>query len=134
MFLMVNAMLKLSHAAKTFGPSSVDSPRESNRASCVETYGITLTTSELYVREWSLGAPANNPNKSPELSTLLRGMAHNGCGENLKNVRIRFVVHDDDRRKGDGFYLIESMAIGESKSFERAWMGRVTSYEVTADR
>ena len=131
---MINATLQFSHVARAIDPHSVDFPTQSSRPLCVETYGIHLNASEYYVREWAMGIPANNPNKTPELSTVLSGMARNGCGENLKNVRIRFVVHDKEGRKGDGYYLIESLAIGEAKPFERAWMGRVTSYEVTADR
>ncbi len=127
-------MLQLSHVAANINPAAGDSRRDSNRTSCVETYGITLSASEYYVREWTVGAPAINPNnKSPELSTVLRGMARNNCGEALKNVHLRFVVQDDGRRKGDGFFLIDSLGVGEAKPFERAWMGRVTSYEVTAD-
>jgi hypothetical protein len=131
---MMTAMLSLSRVAKTINPDSGGPRVDPNRPSCVETYGITLNLSEYYVREWAVGAPATSPTKSPELSTVLKGMARNGCGEDLKNVRIKFVVHDDTGRKGDGTYLIESIAAGEVKSFERAWMGRVTSYEVGADR
>jgi hypothetical protein len=108
--------------------------RDPSRASCVETYGITLNQSEYYVREYTSAFSANKPNGStPELSTVLKGMAHNTCGENLKNVRLHMVVHDADGRKGDGFFLIQNIADGEVQSFERAWMGRVVTYEVTAD-
>lgn len=135
LFFAGNAMLQFSRAAGSINPSSGDSRPKSNRASCVETYGITLSASEYYVREWSLGMPATSANnKTPELSTVLRGMARNDCGESLKNVRLRFVVHDEGGKKGDGSFLIENLAVGEAKSFERAWMGRVISYEITADR
>jgi hypothetical protein len=99
----------------------------------VETYGITLNTSESYVPEWTVGAPARSATSTPELSTVVRGMARNSCDENLKDVQIRFVVHDDGGRKGDGNFVFETLAVGEVKPFERAWMGRVTSYEITAD-
>jgi len=100
----------------------------------VDTYGITLNVSDQYVPEWAPGLPAANPNKSPQVSTVLSGVARNGCQENLKNVRIRFEVHDDNGKRGAGTFLIESLPMGDVKPFERAWMGRVTSYEVTAER
>ncbi len=100
----------------------------------MDTYGITLNLSDQYVPEWAPGMPAVNPNKSPEVSTRLTGVARNGCQENLTNVRIRFEVHDDSGKKGEGTYLIDSLPIGDVKPFERAWMGRVTSYEVTVER
>lgn len=111
-----------------------DHPNPSKRLTCVDTYGITLNLSDQYVREVAPGMPAVNPNKSPEVSTVLSGVARNSCQENLKNVRIRFEVHDDSGKKGEGTYLIESLPVGDVKPFERAWMGRVTSYEVTAER
>jgi len=100
----------------------------------VDTYGITLNLSDQYVPEWAPGIPAANPNKSPKVSTVLTGVARNGCQENLTNVRIRFEVRDDSGKKGEGTYLIESLPIGDVKPFERAWIGRVTSFEVTAER
>lgn len=132
-FFVVPAIRQFSGAALAMDPT-LESSRKSNRPSCVETYGITLNSSEYFVREWALGIPAPNRSNTPELSTVLRGMARNGCGEDLKNVHIRFVVHDHNGHKGDGYYLIETLAIGEAKPFERAWMGRVTSYEITTDR
>ena len=65
---------------------------------------------------------------------MVRGVVRNGCGENLKNVRLKFVVHDDAGAKGEGFYLLDTISVGEAKTFERAWMGHVTSYEITASR
>jgi len=130
-FFSVNAMLQFSRAAGTVAPKS---QRESNQLACVDTYAVTLNPSDQYVREWTLGMPGNSPNQSPELSTVVRGMARNGCDENLVNIRLRFVVHDDAGKKGEGVYVIEKLGVGEVKPFERAWMGRVVSYEITADR
>ena len=132
-FFVLFAMSQFFRAAGVVGP---DGGRTSapKRLSCVETYGISLDLSEYYVRDMGGGIPVASKTHTPELSTVLRGMARNGCGEQLKNVRLRFLVHDDAGRKGEGTYLIDSMADGEVKSFERAWMGRVTSYEVGADR
>jgi hypothetical protein len=130
-FFSVNAMLQFSRAAGTIAPKPL---REPDHLACVDTYAVTLNPSDQYVREWTLGAPANSPNQSPEVSTVVRGMARNDCGENLVNIRLRFVVHDDAGKKGEGVYLIEKLGVGEVKPFDRAWMGRVVSYEITADR
>ncbi len=133
LIFIIYAMLQVSRATRAIGPGP-GNPGPEKVLSCVETYDITLNLSEYYVPEWSPGMPASNPSNSPQLSTVLRGMARNGCGENLKNVRIKFVVHGDSGQKGDGSYTIESMAMGEVKPFEKAWMGRVASYEVAAER
>jgi len=110
-----------------------DHPAQS--LSCVETYAVTRNLSDQYVREGTFGTWLNNTgNRSPELATVVRGMARNNCGENLKSVRLKFVVRDDAGAKGDGFYLIDAISEGEVKTFERAWMGHVTSYEITASR
>lgn len=130
---VIAATVSFSRVSKTINPNA-DGPIDPSHPSCVETYGITLNSSEYYVREF---APAFGPKKSdntPELSTVLRGMARNNCGESLKNVRIRIVVRDESGQKGEGYHLIEEMADGEVKPFERAWMGRVTSYEIAAYR
>jgi hypothetical protein len=131
LYFFVNAGLHFSNAT---GAITGDHPNPSKRLTCVDTYGITLNLSDQYVPEWSPGIPAANPNKSPEVSTVLTGVARNGCQENLKNVRIRFEVHDDSGKKGEGTYLIESLPIGDVKPFEHAWIGRVTSYELTAEQ
>lgn len=111
-----------------------DVPGDPARVACVETYGITLNQSEYYVREFAPAFEAKRPDNSPELSTVLRGMVRNGCGHDLKNVRLHLVVHDDAGRTGEAFHMIQEIADGEVKSFERAWMGRVVTYEVAADR
>ncbi|MGO9634495.1 MAG: hypothetical protein ACLPX1_11445 [Steroidobacteraceae bacterium] len=131
MYFFVNAAVRFSNVTGTI---TGDHPNPSKRLTCVDTYGITLNLSDQYVPEWAPGMPAVNPNKSPEVSTRLTGVARNGCQENLTNVRIRFEVHDDSGKKGEGTYLIDSLPIGDVKPFERAWMGRVTSYEVTVER
>lgn len=131
--LMINAAVQFGRVAGKINPNATDSSK-SPGTHCVETYGVTLRSSDLYVRESPMGIPANAPNTTPEMSTVVRGMVHNGCGEDLRNVRIRFVVSDEAGKKGTGTYQIDSLAIGEAKPFERAWIGRVTSYEVTADR
>ena len=134
LFFASQAALQFSHAARAINPNA-SFHKKSNQPACVDTYGITLNLSELYAREWAPGiAAGDGPNQPKELSTVVRGMARNNCGEEVKNVHLRFVVHDDDGKRGEGTLLIENLAIGEVKAFERAWMGRVTSYEVTADQ
>jgi hypothetical protein len=130
-YFFVNAAVRFSNAT---GSITGDHPNSSKTLTCVDTYGITLNLSDQYVPEMAPGIPAVNPNNSPEVSTVLTGTARNGCQENLTNVRIRFEVHDDGGKKGEGTYLIESLPIGDAKPFARAWIGRVTSYEVTAER
>lgn len=134
LLFMAFALVFFVKASKAINP--VSGPATESKAVCVDTYGITLNLSEYYVREWQLGDPAipQREDKTPEISTVLRGMAHNGCGEDIKNVRIKMVVHDDAGKKGEGFYLIESMATGEVKAFEKAWMGKVVSYDLTTNR
>jgi len=127
-------MLQFSRAAGNISQGSGKPQREPDRLACVDTYAITLNPSDQYDREWTLGMPANSPNQSREFSTVVRGMARNDCGENLANIKLRFVVHDDAGKKGEGVYLIEKLGLGEVKPFERAWIGRVVSYEITADR
>ncbi len=129
---MLFAMSQFARVTGTMSPSS--SGVVSKRLSCVDTYGVTLDLSEYYVRDNGSGIPMPRKNQTPEVSTVVRGMARNGCGEKLQNVHLRFVVHDDGGQKGEGAVLIDSLADGESKPFEKAWMGRVTSYEIAADR
>ena len=130
LYFFVNASLHSSNASNSIS----DHPKPSKQLACVETYGITLNLSDQYVSELTPGIPAANTNKSPEVSTVLTGTARNGCQENLTNIHIRFQVQDDSGKKGEGTYLIETLAIGEVKPFERASIGRVTSYEITAER
>jgi hypothetical protein len=131
LYFFVNAAVRFSNVT---GVITGDHPSSSKRLTCVDTYGITLNLSDEYVPEFAPGIPAVNPNKSPQISTVLTGTARNGCQENLTNVRIRFEVRDESGKKGEGTYLIESLPVGDVKPFKRAWMGRVTSYEVTAER
>jgi hypothetical protein len=129
-YLMVRATLQFSVAAKAINPVAANSQKASNRLECIETYSVTLDSSQLYVPEWQVGMQAN----PSQLATVLRGMARNGCGENMKNVRLYFVVHDDAGKKGEGFFNIDEIAASETKRFEKAWMGHVISYEITAGR
>ena len=133
---VIFATVALVRVSKAVSPVSGGPELGPSKPGCVETYGITLNLSEYYVREWQLGDPVvpNRQDKTPEVSTVVRGMARNSCGEEVKNVQIKFVVHDDAGKKGEGSYLIESMAAGEVKAFEKAWMGKVVSYDVTANR
>jgi hypothetical protein len=97
---------------------------------CVETYSVTMHTSEYYVREMSPIAARRAKDAPPELSTVLRGMARSACEKPLKNVRIRIKVRDDDGKRGDSWAEVGNLEPGQSKPFERAWMGRVSTYEI----
>lgn len=130
-YLVVRTTVQFASAAKAINPSATSSQNHVNNLACIETYSVTLDSSQLYVPEWQAGIPMNSAAPS-QPSTVLRGMALNGCGENLKNVQLRFVAHDDTGKKGDGYFLIADIAAGEAKPFEKAWMGHVTSYEITA--
>ena len=133
---MIFAMVSFEKASKAINPGFSGPAVDPNKPLCVETYGITLNLSEYYVREWQLGDAAlpNRENRTPEISTVLKGMARNVCSDDVKNVRIKMVVHDEAGKKGEAFYFIESLGVGEVKAFEKAWMGKVATYEVTANR
>ena len=121
-------MIRVAEAISPGGTSAV------NGRGCVETYGITLHTSWSHVREYSLLAPRQGKNAPNEEATVLRGMARNGCGEPLRNVRVKINVRDASGSKGSGWADVGVLAIGQVRSFEKAWMGRVTSYEVVEIR
>ena len=94
--------------------------------SCVETYNLNLSNSEFYVPEGQQFAPR----KTTEISTVLSGMVRNDCGEPLKSVSIHIKVQDDTGKRGDGWVTVAPLNTGESKEFHKAWMGRITSYEI----
>jgi hypothetical protein len=101
----------------------------SNRdlSKCVDVYSVTLKTSEFYVPENRFTFRKNAPR---ELSTVLTGMASNRCGEPLRNVRIRINVRDEKGGRGSAWANVGDLPIGQAKPFERAWMARVTQYEI----
>ncbi len=103
-----------------------DAPKPSHSLGCVDTYGINLANSEYYVPEGQQFLPR----KTAELSTVLSGMVRNNCGQKLKSVTIHINVHDDDGKRGDGVVTFFELNDGEAKPFSKAWMGRVTSYEI----
>jgi len=123
-FFAVRAMIQMGGASQ-----AISGGNESSKPSlaCVSTYGITLTNSEYYVPEGHQFSP---PPKTPELSTVVSGMVRNDCGEALKAVRIHLKVSDENGRKGEGSALVTGLNPGEAKPFDKAWMGRITSYEV----
>lgn len=115
-------------AGGTEGSDSV-----ADRRACVDVYSVTLKTSEFYVPENGFGALWQK-NRPRELSTVVQGMVSNRCGESLQRVRIRIDVRDDDGKKGSAWADVGNLANGEAKPFERAWMGRVRSYEIVEIR
>lgn len=105
-------------------------PEPSELMSCVEVYGVTMHSSESYVREMN-GLPQRRPKNAPnEISTVLRGMIRNNCGRNLGRVEAQLEVRDDEGKVGRGWITGGRLASGQAASFEKAWMGRVTSYTV----
>jgi hypothetical protein len=94
--------------------------------SCVEVYGINLANSEYYVPEGQQFLP----NTTPKMSTVLNGMVRNDCGEPLKSVTIQISVRDDAGKRGDGYVTVSDLNSSETKPFDKAWMGRVTQYEI----
>jgi hypothetical protein len=107
--------------------SGDDTFKPSKSLACVEPYSVTLTNSEFYVPE----GQQFSPRKSTELSTVVSGMIRNDCGELRKSVTIHINVRDDDGKRGDGSVTVSDLNPGEAKPFSKAWMGRVTSYEIT---
>lgn len=100
----------------------------SNANRCVETYAVTLHNSEYYVREFGgIARPKDSPR---ELSTVIRGMARNVCSEPLQGVRIRIHASDDNGKTGSAWAPVGTLAPGQVRPFERAWIGRVTSYRL----
>ncbi|MEP7364300.1 MAG: FxLYD domain-containing protein [Acidobacteriota bacterium] len=109
-------------------------PSPGEMMSCIETYGVTMSTSESYVRE-SNGFPQSRPkNSTGELSTVLRGMIRNNCGRPLRRVEVFMEVRDADGNKGAGWAAVGHLEHGQAEPFERAWMGRITEYKVTKAR
>ena len=123
---VANQTTAFSRVASVISPGS-----RSGKLDCVDTYGVTLQSSEMYVREGLVTRPKNAPT---EMSTVVRGMARNNCGKPLSKVTIRINVEDEAGKKGSGWASIPRMGVGEVKSFERAWMGRVTSYRIVEIR
>jgi hypothetical protein len=122
----INAVIQMGHASRAVSGGD-DTSKTGKSLQCVETYAITLANSEYYVREgtWSVA-----PRGTPEVSTVLNGMARNDCGEPLKKVTIDIKVRDDAGNRGNGSVVIDYLNPGEAKPFSKAWMGHVSSYEI----
>jgi hypothetical protein len=101
---------------------------------CVETYGLESSYSENYVREGAPGAFQPAKGAPREFSTVVRGMARNNCAERLNHVQVRLDVSDDKGGRGSAWAQVGPLAPGAGKAFERAWIGRLTSYRVAEIR
>ena len=117
------ALIQMGQASRAI--SGNDMSKASKSLRCVETYSVTLTNSEYYVPEGTWSRPA-----TPQLATVVSGMVRNDCGEPLKTVTIHLTVRDDNGRRGTGSVPISGLNPGEAKPFSKAWMGRITSYEI----
>jgi hypothetical protein len=115
----------------TSGSKTTSDAAPRGRLECVDVYALTLKGSEFYVPE---NTPWRTRNAPREMSTVVEGMASNRCGKPLKNVQVRIKVRDDKGRGGSGWAKVGDLGAGQAKAFERAWMGRVTSYEVAEVR
>lgn len=122
------AFVQTGQASRVILGDEVSKP--ATALTCVETYGVTLANSQFYVREGQQFSPP----KTTEISTVLTGMVRNDCGELLKSVTIDIKVSDDDGKRGAGSVTVSQLNPGEAKQFSKAWMGRVTSYEIAKIR
>jgi hypothetical protein len=114
--------------------AAASKPAPSELLACLDTYGITMHTSEFYVAEYGgfrRPRPKNAPN---ELSTVLRGMVRNNCGRPLRQVSIYIEVNDAEGKRGQAWVPVGNIEQGQAGEFEKAWIGRVTEYKVTKAR
>jgi hypothetical protein len=118
------ALVQMGQAARAVTGKDTSQPAPS--LSCVETYAVTLSNSEFYVPE----GQQFRPRQTPQISTVVSGMVRNECGEPLKSVTIPIRVRDDDGKRGEGSVTVSELNPGQAKLFSKAWMGRVTSYEI----
>jgi hypothetical protein len=118
------ALVQTHNAAKAV--TAQDPSSTMRTLSCVEVYGISLANSEYYVPEGQQFLPRT----TPRISTVLNGMVRNDCGEPLKSVTISISVLDDAGKRGDGYVTVSDLNPSVAKPFDRAWMGRVTQYEI----
>ncbi len=116
----------MGHAARAVTSAGSNAPAPSKTLTCVEAYSVTLNSSEYYVPEGQQFVPR----ETPQLSTVVSGMLRDNCGEPLKSVAVHINVHDDSGKAGSGVVTVEDLSPGEAKPFSKAWMGRVTSYEI----
>lgn len=111
-------------------PSDEPEPEPSELLACVEVYGVTMHASESYVSDAG-GIPQRPAKNAPtEISTVLRGMVRNNCGRDLGRVEVQLEVRDGQGQRGGGWIAAGHLAVGQASSFEKAWMGRITSYKV----
>jgi hypothetical protein len=118
------AFVQMGQAARAVSGDNASKPQKS--LTCLDIYAMSLSNSEDYVPEGQQFVPR----QTREISTVLSGMVQNNCGEPLKSVTIHMTVHDDAGRQGSGSVSVAELNPGEAKSFKKAWMGRVTSYEI----
>lgn len=118
------AFVQMGQASKAI--TGGDTSSHTTSLSCVSTYGINLANSQYYVPEGQEFVPQ----QKVEVSTVLSGMVRNDCPERLKYLRIPIDVKDDSGKRGNGVVTVEDLNPGEAKPFSKAWMGRMTSYDI----
>jgi len=130
---MIRGLFQFRQVSQTLqGTASQMRTPSASHTHCVETYGVTLVNSYEYVRGMVPMPP--DPNKPRELATIVRGMAVNQCDERVSRVQLKITVHDDRGMKGAGTYDISELRPKQTQSFERAWMGNVTSWEIVPNK
>lgn len=120
---MGRGMVQMGTASRAISP---EVSRPAKALTCVDAYAITLSNSEYYVPEGQQFVPR----ESRDISTVLNGMVRNNCGEPLKSVTVHIKVSDDAGKRGTGSVTVSDLNSGEAKAFSKAWMGRVSSYEI----
>jgi hypothetical protein len=118
------AFFQMGQASRAVSGGSAS--KSSKALTCIETYAITLANSEFYVPE----GQQFSPRKSSEISTVINGMVRNDCGRRLESVTVHINVRDDSGKRGSGSVTLSPLNPGDAKPFSKAWMGRVTSYEI----
>ncbi len=126
----------LMHIAFQFGRASESMQVEYASVSakdalgCVVPYGVTQHSSEF----WTTSRESDHSKLPTEKSTVLRGMVRNDCGTPLKHVRLYFLIRDEKEQAGMGTLDIYDVDQGGVKEFERAFMGAIVSWEITASK
>jgi hypothetical protein len=117
------AFVQMGQASRAI---SGDNPSRAKSLACVDAYAITLSNSEYYVPEGQEFVPQ----KTNQISTVVSGQVQNNCGKPLDSVTIHINVSDDSGKRGSGAVTVSDLNSGQVKPFSKAWMGRVTSYEI----
>lgn len=101
-----------------------NAPRPKHLA-CVEVYGVNLNSSKYDVPELKPRAQG-----ALQTSSVVSGMIRNGCSQRLKSVSVQITVEDPAGKKTSAWAGVQNLDPGQTKSFERAWTGRIAKWEI----